>query len=60
MLLCSRCVIRDQNVKSSVVWKENYFEPHLVMTNNLSSYQREWLASLSKEGKNISVINICI
>ena len=46
-------------MKLSVVWKENYFEPHLVMTNNLSSYQREWLASLLKEGKNISVIYMC-
>ena len=47
-------------MKSSVVWKENYFKPHLVMANYLSSYQRERIASLSEEEKNISAIYICM
>ena len=56
MRLRGRRVIWHQSVNLSVVSKESYLEPHLVMANLLSSYQRERIASSPGEGKYISVI----
>ena len=56
MAVSRRRVIREPSVKSSVLSNESYFERVLIMANHLSSYQRERIASLSEEGKNISQI----
>ena len=38
-------------MKSSVAWKENYFEPHVVMTNDLSSSRENGLLLCRRKGK---------
>ena len=43
-------------MKLSVVFNESCFRRDLAMTNQFSSYQKEQIASLSKEEKGISQI----